>query len=239
MSKHLPLPSFGLPTLAALGAAAVAACAGAGSTSTSTSTSSQVTAALDVAQCTFLADRAAAQACEQAFATCVAQAGADLAACRATLKACLPPPPDGGFPDGDHHGGPFGPPPPFADGGVGLGSPGDGDGHGHDRGPGPGPGCDGADGGQPGAPAVALPNVAAVTACHDALQACLTATPGAVTCFQTERSCEQAAFAAAFAAACAAAQPCTAGDPACAELQARCQEGVDGRPGAFDGGSCP
>jgi hypothetical protein len=79
-----------------------------------------------------------------------------------------------------------------------------------------------------------------VQACHDALNTCLAATPGDVACFETERTCIHDAFAAAFAAVCATASSCDAAtDPACAHLQQRCTEGVDGRPGAFDGGTCP
>ena len=205
-----------------------------------TSAASQATSALDTAQCTFFANRAAAEACKQAFTTCVAQTGADVAACRTTLEACLPVPPNGGMGDHDFDGrGHMGP--GLFDGG--FGPPPFGDHHGH------GAGCDGADGGRlpegpggrgHGGPGRVLPDPAAIAACHDALGTCLAASPQDTSCFDTERTCERTAFAAAFAAACEAAQPCaTTSDPACAELERRCQEGVDGRPGAFDGGACP
>jgi hypothetical protein len=227
----LPLGSAGLGLLA------LAACAGA------SSTTSQATAALDSAQCTFLANHAAAEACRQAFQACLAQPAADVPTCAHTLAACLPPPPDGGVDHDRRHRGPplFLPPPP--DGGFGP----------PPFGPRP-PGHElhldcVPDGGLPPAghgspdldgPPPVRPEPVAVTACHDALAACLTATPADPVCFETEHACEKAAFAAAFSAACQVAQPCTpTGDPACAELQERCHEGVDGRPGAFDGGTCP
>jgi hypothetical protein len=220
---------YGFAGLGLLGLA-IAACSGGTATS-------QTSEALSAAQCTFLANREAADACRDAFTTCVAQPSADVAACLATLELCLPPPPDAGV---GHHGGHHGPPP--LDGGFGPPPVGEGPGMGpdcqHDGGQPPPPH---GRGGHPGeGPGPMHPDAAAITACRDALQACLAATPTSVSCLETQRTCERAAFVAPFAAACAGAPSCTVtSDPACAELQERCSEGVDGRPGAFDGGTCP
>lgn len=218
----------------------LAGCAG-----SDTTTTSEAAAALDSAQCTYQSGRAAADACFQAFQACMAVEGADEAACRDTLNACLPPPPPGrgphGPPPGDLDGGR--PPPPDFDGGEPPPPP---DGmHG-------GGGCDGlADGGMPpggghrggpggpgGGPRVE-PDAAAVQACHDALDACLAASPGDASCFQTEHDCMHAAFDAAFQALCDSITCDPATDTDCARLVQRCTEGVAGRPESFDGGTCP
>lgn len=197
----------------------------------STTSTTQTSAALETAQCTFQANRAAADACFATFKTCVSAENADAAACATALQSCLPLPPA----------------PP--DGGIGEGpGPGRGhEGHGGPGGPGGAGGCQGMDGGEGhggrgghGGPGPRPePDAAAITACHDALTSCLAATPGDSTCFDTEHACEKAAFDAAFAQVCASASTCDAAtDPACANLQRHCAEGVDGRPAAFDGGTC-
>jgi hypothetical protein len=188
---------------------------------------------LESAQTDFCTFRAEADACRQAFDACVAVEGADLEACRTALHDCLPPPPE--RPEGMCRGGGDGgvrPPPP--DGGVpppgGLPPPGGR----------PGPGGGGHH--RPG-PIPVHPEPAAIQACRDALEACLAATPGDVTCQETERQCVRDAFRAAFDAACAdvdalcASLPADAPADACARVTARCTEGIDGRAGA-DGGVC-
>lgn len=224
--------------------AGLAACAG----SDTTTTTSEAAAALDTAQCSFQSDHAAADACFQAFQACVTAAGADEAACRATLAACLPPPPPGRGPHGpppDFDGGlrppPPPPPPPGFDGGLPPPPPGGPHGGGCD-GMGPPPGGEGPRG--PGGPGggggpLVQPDPVAVQACHDALDACLAASPGDASCFQTEHDCMHAAFDAAFQALCASITCDPATDVDCARLVQRCTEGVGGRPGAFDGGTCP
>lgn len=189
------------------------------------------TEALEAAQSDFCAFRAQADACRADFDACVLAAGADTEACRAGLHACLPPPPrpprEGGHCEGGD-GGPRPPRPPPPDGGV-LPPPPP-----HHGGP-----------GRPGRPGPRgpRPEPAAIEACRTALAACLAATPGDVTCLETERTCIRDAFRAAFDAACADAAngcvnlPADAPADACTRLQQRCAEGVDGRRD-LDGGVC-
>jgi hypothetical protein len=94
------------------------ACAGGG-----TMTTSQAASALETVQCTFQADRAAADECFDAFRTCMDAAGADEASCRATLQRCLPPPPAEAPPDEARER----PPPRDGQRGGGCGRHGDGD----------------------------------------------------------------------------------------------------------------
>ena len=226
--------------------AGLAACAG----SDTTTTTSEAAAALDTAQCTYQSDHAVADACFQAFQACITATGADEAACRATLNACLPPPPPGRGPHGppppDFDGGlrPPPPPPPDFDGGLPPPPPGGPHGGGGCDGMGPPPGGEGPRGpGGPGGPGgggpLVQPDPLAVQACHDALDACLAATPGDASCFQAEHDCMHAAFDAAFQALCSSITCDPATDADCARLVQRCTEGVGGRPDAFDGGTCP
>ncbi len=187
--------------------AALSACAG-------NSSVTNTTAALTTAQCTYQANRATAEGCFATFQTCSSGEGADVAACRTALKACLPPPPAPmGHGEGCQN----------MDGGM------RGEGHrhiGHE-------GLGGAAGG------LVTVDAAAIAACHDALTTCLGANPADETCFGAARTCVHAAFDAAFTAACATtATTCAATDPECARLQHRCDEGVDGNPTSFDGGTC-
>lgn len=193
----------------------------------STTSVAETAAALETAQADFCNFRAQADACRATFETCLAAAGADEAACRTTLHDCLPPPPPrpegrgggrgGGHCEGMDDGGLPPPGGPHPDGRGGRGGP-------HPGGP----------GGPP-----PQPEPAAVQACRDALTACLAASPGDVTCLETERSCGRDAFRAAFQAACADATAICATLPAqaCPRLTQRCAEGVDGRVDV-DGGVC-
>jgi hypothetical protein len=190
----------------------------------------QTASALEEAQSDFCALQAAAEQCRAAFDACVLAAGADTEACRQGLHDCLPRPPERGGPGGHCEGmgpgdgglRPEGPPPGF----PGAPPPG-----------GPGPG------GHRGPPRGPHPDPAAIEACRTALSDCLAASPGDVTCLETEHTCVRDAFRAAFDAACAdAAAGCTNLPPgappdACARLQQRCAEGVDGRRDG-DGGVC-
>jgi hypothetical protein len=183
----------------------------------------ETTAALETAQSEFCTFREEAQACRATFDACVLVEGADVDACRTALHDCLPPPPP--RPEGGrcHGGGDGGVRPPPPDGGLPPpGGP---------RGPGPGPG--GPGGFSP------RPELAAITACRDALAACLAASPGEVTCVETEHSCVRDAFRAAFDAACADASTACQSLPAeaCTRLTERCAQGIDGRVDA-DGGIC-
>lgn len=207
-------------------------CTGLAACNTDSLTSvSETTAALETAQTEFCTFRAQADGCRAAFDGCVVLAGADVKACRATLRDCLPTPPahaeGGGGCEGMHEGGgPPPTPPPLPDGGFplpGRGGSGGRGGHGPGGHGGPGP----------------RPEPAAVQACRDALIGCLAATPGDATCLETERTCVRDAFRAAFDAACADATTTCAALPAdaCAHLQARCAEGIDGRVDS-DGGVC-
>jgi hypothetical protein len=166
--------------------------------------------ALASAQCTFQGFNARLQSCLDAFNTCSAAEGADLAACQTVLKACLPPPP----------------PRPQQMGADCAGGP---------RGAGPPGGPDGdRDGGQrPPRPPPPLPDSAALAACHDALSSCLlTQTEDQASCFVTEHDCVRAAFRAAFEASC---DSLPADAPA--QIVERCAQGVDGMPPLPDGGS--
>jgi hypothetical protein len=184
------------------------------------------------AQCTFEDFRAQADACFATFEACASADGADIEPCHAALRGCLPPPPRPPPPPGGDH---------ACDGG-------------HDHPP-PPPPPEGADGGRPppppgGAPPPPppggghrpppLPDPAAVHACRDAFVACLNATPTDTEgCRANERTCIGAAFEAAFLARCdEAATRCANPDaPAdtCAEIAARCAEGVQGPP---EGATC-
>jgi hypothetical protein len=176
------------------------------------------------AQCTYDDFRATADACFATYETCATASGADVEACLDALHACLPPPPrppggpgpghgDGGCDhDGDR------PPPP-----DGFGPPPDG-------GRPPPPGGDGQH-----RPPPPLPPPEEVQACRDALDACLVATPSETeTCRDTAHACVRDAFAAAFQARCeeAATRCAEPGAPAdkCADITARCAQGVDGLP---------
>jgi hypothetical protein len=185
-----------------------------------TETVAQTADSLEAAQCDLGALEAAADACRTTYDTCRAVEGADVTACRQALHDCLPPPPerrqrgehgDGGecLRDGDEGHRP--PPPHDADGGrpEGGGRPGP-RGEGGGRGPHPDP--------------------AAVQACRDALDACLTANSEDTTCRETERACVRAAFDAAFQAACEDATVRCANDTSapCTRILARCAEGVGG-----------
>lgn len=218
-----------------------------GACGTSTDTVASQASALAGAQCAFHEFNAQADACFVTFQACRDVAGADLEACRAALKACLPAPPqgkgpgkggcdaDGGMghgplgeggphgPDGDHQG-----PPP--DGGFGPGGPGGHRPHG------------GGKGGPGGAPRI-QPDAAALTACHDALDACLAVTGAdAKACFEAEHACNKAAFDAAFTAACASASAGCTGTQvpadACAKIAERCAQGIKGPGDLADGGVC-
>lgn len=196
-----------------------------------TSALSTTTSSLTTAQCAFQASAAAADVCFATYQSCIAGEGADLAACKTALQACLPPPPsgpfghqggggcqnmDGGGPDHDGFAGDGGEP--------GHGGPG-----GHHGGPG-GPG---------GLGTLVQVDATAVKACQDTATACVAANPADTTCFSTERDCVHALFEAAFQAACSTtATTCDTTDPACAELKERCTQGVGGNPSAWDGGTC-
>jgi hypothetical protein len=69
--------------------AAVTACSSAAPTSTGSTTSDQALA-LSEAKSSAAATRAAAEACFTAFHACKSAPGADVAACKTTLDACLP-----------------------------------------------------------------------------------------------------------------------------------------------------
>lgn len=221
-----------------LAVAAVFGACGQGSDVLTTTTSS---AALATAQCTAGRFTAQVTACFTTFDACRSAEGADLSACRAALEACLPKPPHG--PPGKGGGGSRG---CDADGGVRDGHRGPG-GHGGPR-PGEGAGGlaprdgDGGFGPPPRGGRGPTPDSAAITACHDALKACLDTTTDSAGCFATERTCARTAFDAAFAAACADAQAGCAASGAdateCLEISQRCTEGAHGRPGASDGGVC-
>lgn len=206
--------------------AAVTWLAGCANDNTSSSTTSD-SAALTTAQCTFVGDDTAAQACFTAFDTCKTAEGANIDDCLATLKSCLPPPPQRG-PGG--HGGPM----DGGDcGGGGRGGPGPGGGR-H------GDGDGGGDHGQFGHPPP-MPDSAAIDACHTALDTCLRdVNQAAADCFTADRACDKAAFEAAFTQFCADAQTrcAQAGADAteCARITERCAEGVSGPPGMADGG---
>lgn len=233
-----------------LGSLLAAACAGSDSLTTAL-TATTTDALLQTAQCSKEGFDAAAQACFDAFDTCKAAANADLEACRTTLHACLPPPPQRpqGLP-GEGGGGNCG---PGGRGGHGDGGVGDGDGDHHGGGDHGGRGPGGPGGPPPGGPDGGvrpegggrgnrpLPENAEVQACHDALATCLAAT-GAdeAACRATEHDCVHAAFAAAFQAECdAAATTCASSSSAdCARVTARCAQGIDGPRGADGGTAC-
>lgn len=206
----------------------------------------QEASALTSAQCAAQGDRAAVDACFTAFEACKTAAGADEAACRTTLRACLPTPPPrperAGGPDGGCGGGPRGhgpggglgappadgqrPPPPAFDGDGGVRPP-------HGAG---GPGGHGGRG-------PVEPDSAAVTACHDALATCLAAGTAEADCRDAEHQCMHEARAAAFAERCAQVQAecatTTDAQTPCAAIAARCAEGPR-PPRAEDGGLvCP
>jgi hypothetical protein len=216
--------------------AAVAWLVGCGTDKTISTTTTSDSTALTTAQCTYLGDDAAAQACFTAFDTCKVAANANIDDCLATLKSCLPAPPQrgpggggpmgdggdcsGGHMGGDHGPGGGGPPPGGGDGGVP-----DGNGGGH---------------GQFGH-APPFPDSAAVEACHTALDTCLRdVSQTAASCFSTDRDCDKAAFQAAFTQFCtdAEARCAQSGSNAdeCARITQRCTEGVSGPPGMADGG---
>lgn len=142
------------------------------------------------------------------------------------------------------------PPPPDADGGCGCGGPGGMGPHGpppgdldggRPMGPPPGGGPGRPQGGGQG-PAPIQPDPAAVQACHDTLDACVSAGTDLETCRQAEHRCMHDAFEAAFQAFCAdAVAQCAASTSAdCTAINARCTEGVDGRQPGGDGGLvCP
>ncbi|MFO0601328.1 MAG: hypothetical protein U0228_38825 [Myxococcaceae bacterium] len=205
---------------------------GCGTDSTSVATTA---AALETAQCDLGNVSSRVTACTTDYSTCIAAEGADLAACRATLESCLAPPHrdnpgdgDGGMCGGRGPGGPGGPggPPPDLDGGLPP-PPHDGAG-----GPlGPPPDLDGGrppHGGRGGRGP--HPDRAALQACRDGLDACLTANPADLTCIDTSRECVKAAFDAAFAAACADATTRCANDTSepCTRILARCADGASG-----------
>ena len=227
---------------------AIAGCAG-----TETLVAAESDALLG-AQCTYDGFKAAADACFTAFDACANAEGADVEVCKADLKACLPPPPEGKKPWGDKP-----PPPPgdhVCDGGHPEGPPpiagadtskpelGGPEGN---RPPPPPGGLntdgthppDGKPGDGPGRPPP-LPEKAAIEACRAAFDACLSQTPvDSAACRDAEKACIGAAFEAAFAARCEeAATRCANPDaPAdkCAEITARCAEGVHGPP---EGAAC-
>ena len=161
---------------------------------------------LQSTQCSF----GGANACFDTFNSCIAAEGADVQACNDALHSCLPPPPA------------------RPDGGMAGGCPGMGGGGGP-RGP-----FGGGHGG-PGRPGGAPPPIpsAAASACHDALDACLAASPADPrTCFDTEHSCVGDALRAEFQARCdlATAQCAGSTDAACAEITQRCADGVTAMP---------
>src|SRR5438270_7071458 len=61
-------------------------------------------AALTSAQCTYQGFNTSAATCFANFDACSNATGANIDDCRATLRGCMPPPPDGG-PSGSHGGG--------------------------------------------------------------------------------------------------------------------------------------
>lgn len=177
---------------------------------------------LTAAQCDAQTARAAVDACFDAFRTCKSAEGADEAACKATLDACVPEglpkrgrhgPHDGGCGGGkDHRGPPPGDRPEFRpDGGRPEGGP-----RGHGRGPG---------GGGKRGPIGADP--AAIDACRTATQTCIDAGTAEETCREQTRTCVHDALAAAFAARCAElTETCTTEQaPGCEALTQRCSEG--------------
>ncbi len=198
--------------------AAVAWLMGCGTDKLTSATSDS--AALTTAQCTFLGNDTAAQACFDAFDTCKTAANANIDDCLAALKSCLPPPPQRG---------PGGPRP--GDGGDCNGGP--------MGGQGPGGGDHGGHG--QGGHLPPLPDPAAIEACHTALDTCLRdVTQTAASCFSADRDCDRAAFQAAFTQFCSDAQARCAQSGAnadeCARITQRCAEGISGPPGMADGG---
>jgi len=222
-----------------------------------TTSVAETATALETAQTDFCAFRARADACRQDFEGCVAAAGADREACRATLHDCLPPPPPrpegmGGHCEGMDDGGvrpprpPGGPGEPSGPGGPGEpprppGGPGEPPrppgGPGEPHGPG-GPGEPHGPGG-PDEPRGPRPEFAVIQHCRDVLTTCLAASPGDATCIEAERACERDAFRAAFEAVCTDAAARCAAEPndECIRLTRRCAEGIDGRVDA-DGRVC-
>lgn len=198
--------------------AAMTACSSGTSTTDSTSEQQQ---ALTEAAASAEDAKVTADACFAAFESCKTADGADLAACKATLKECLPaeahPGPHCGPPRGKGKGSPHGPN-GDCDGGAGErdGGPAhehpapdgddDGDADGGRPKGGPGGGGHGGGGGkEPGfCKKVPLPSSPEVQACRDALDACITAGSDHKTCFDAEHACVKAAFDAAAAAAAAA-----------------------------------
>jgi hypothetical protein len=88
---------------------------------------------------------------------------------------------------------------------------------------------------RPNRPPPPLPDPAAIQACRDTLDACLTAAPeDPAGCREAERGCVGEAFRAAFEARCeeAALKCAEPNAPAdrCGEIAVRCAEGVDGLP---------
>lgn len=230
----------------------VAVACGDSTTTTDSSTiavTSDEAQALAGAQDSYASQKAEIDACFATFDTCKAADGADAAACKTALDACLPdtPPPPRECGGRDGHGGggaggrgdgdgtrpapsgsasgsgsaaPPPPPPPASGSASGSAAPPPREPRGDGGAP---PDCDGGPGGpKPGfCGHVPLPDSAAIKACHDALKACVDAGTDRKTCGDTEHACVKAAFDAAFQARCSALPA-----DAPAEAKARCAEGV-------------